>query len=309
MRAAVRWGLYPLLLVWVGGCLAYGLARPASLSTVVIIKSGVMVPLLLVLEWLVPYQRRWSMTIRHLLRRDVVFIAMNGPTLALLSYGLVLLSIDVAADRNGPLTGKPLWLQVVMGLLVFEALQYSMHRFMHRGRGPVGHMAWRTHSIHHLPQQLYVVMHAVGHPFNAVIVRLVVQLLPLWVLGYDPEAVFVFSSISALHGTISHLNLDMRAGWLNYVFVGPELHRYHHGSAAYQGVNYAATLSVFDWALGTGCYRPGTPPQSLGLSVDEGYPGQHDPLAAARFPLSVRPVNGTRAPTHSRASISARTRR
>jgi len=290
LRSAVRWGLYPLLLAWVAGCIAYGLAHPADLTTVLALKSGVMVALLLLLEWLVPYERRWGMTWRHLWRRDLVFIAMNGATLALLGWGLAALSIELAEVTQGPAAAWPLWLQVVAGLVAFEALQYTTHRWMHFGRGPLGHFLWRTHAIHHLPQQLYVVMHAVFHPFNAIIVRLVVQLLPVWLLGYGPEAAFVIGSIIALHGTVSHLNLDMRAGWLNYVFVGPELHRYHHSAEGQNATNLAATLSVFDWLLGTFEYRPGVPPRALGLREEDGYPGQHAPLRSALFPLSVRPV-------------------
>jgi sterol desaturase/sphingolipid hydroxylase (fatty acid hydroxylase superfamily) len=290
LRSAVRWGLSPLLLAWVGGCIAYGLLHPEAMQAVLAVKAGVMVVLLLLLEWLVPYERRWGMTWRHLWRRDLVFIALNGATLALIGWGLAALSIEVAAGSEGIAGAWPLWLQVVVGLLVFEALQYSTHRFMHEGRGPLGNFLWRTHSIHHLPQQLYVVMHAVFHPFNGIVVRLVVQLLPVWLLGYDAEAAFVISSIIALQGTVSHLNLDMRAGWLNYVLVGPELHRYHHSAEGQNATNFGTALSVFDWLFGTFEYRPGVPPRSLGLREEDGYPGQHAPLRSALFPLSLRPV-------------------
>jgi sterol desaturase/sphingolipid hydroxylase (fatty acid hydroxylase superfamily) len=290
LRAAVRFGLYPLLLAWVAGCVAWGLVRPEHVKLVLAVQSGVMVPLLLVLEWLVPYERRWGMTWRHLWRRDLVFIAINGATLALLGWALAALSIEVAASAQGFAARWPLWLQIVVGLFVFEALQYSTHRIMHEGRGPVGNFLWRTHAIHHLPQQLYVVMHAVFHPFNAIVVRLVVQLAPVWVLGYSPEAAFAIGSIIGLHGTVSHLNLDVRAGWLNYVFVGPELHRYHHAADGPRATNFGTALSLYDWLLGTFTYRPGIPPRALGLREEDGYPGQHAPLRSALFPLSVRPV-------------------
>ena len=290
LRVAVRWGLNPLLLAWVGGCIAWGLLHPEQMTMVLAVKAGVMVVLLMVLEQLVPYERRWGMTWRHVLRRDVWFIALNGGTIALVGWGLAALSIEVAAASQGVAASWPLWLQVVVGLLAFEALQYSTHRLMHFGRGPLGNFLWRTHAIHHLPQQLYVVMHAVFHPFNGIIVRLVVQLLPVWLLGYSPAAAFVIGSIVALQGTVSHLNLDMRAGWLNYVLVGPELHRYHHSAEGQNATNLGTALSLFDLAFGTFEYRPGVPPRELGLREQDGYPGQYDPLQSALFPLSVRPV-------------------
>ena len=289
-RALIRWGLYPALWIWVAGCIAYALIHPEALQSVLALKAVVMVGLLLTLEWRFPYEHRWRMTWRHLLQRDLIFIVINGATLALLSYGLIALAIDVSEDTVGLITGQPLWLQVVVGLLVFEALQYTLHRYMHLSRGPLTNFLWRTHSIHHLPQQLYVVMHAVFHPFNAIIVRVGTHLLPVWLLGYDPLAVFVYGSIIAFHGTVSHLNLDMRMGWLNYLFIGPELHRYHHSASGYEAQNYGAVLSIFDVCFGTLHYRPGVPPEDLGLTEQDGYPGQHDPLRAVLFPISTQPV-------------------
>lgn len=290
LRSAVRWGLYPLLLAWTAGCVAYGLAHPDALTAVLAVKAGVMVALLLVLEWRVPYERRWGMTWRHLWRRDLVFVAMNGAALALINYGLAALSIAVAAETGGRAGVWPLWLQVLVGLVAFEAMQYWTHRWMHFGGGRLGNFLWRTHAIHHLPQQLYVVMHAVFHPFNGIAVRLLVQLAPLWLIGYGPEAAFVIGSIVALCGTVSHLNLDVRAGWLNYLFVGPELHRYHHSAEGQNATNLATALSPFDWLFGTFEYHPGVAPRELGLREEDGYPGQHAPLQSALFPLSTAPV-------------------
>ncbi len=287
----VRWGLYPSL--WLGTLIAigYAISHPESMQEVQMIKGGVMIVVLLLCEWVVPYQKRWGMTWGYLLKRDLVFIALNGVTIALLSTALVMVAVVVSEFTQGPMSGKPLLLQIVVGLIVFEALQYSVHRMMHESRGPVTNFLWRSHSIHHLPQQLYVVMHAVFHPFNAILVRLFVQLLPLWILGFDPQAVLGYGSVIALHGTISHFNVDMRMGWLNYVFVGPELHRYHHSAESFEATNYGATLSVFDLLFKTFLYRPGVPPQALGLKQEHGYPGQIAPLEAFLFPFSVRAVS------------------
>ncbi len=284
MTSFIRRDLYWVLLAWDLAWVAWGLAT-GSFQLANAIAGGTMVATLLVLEWRFPLERRWRMTKRHLLRRDIWFIGVNGLVIAALNFGLVGLSIAVAAPIEGYLTGKPIVVQVVTGLLVFELLQYTIHRFMHLDGNAVLKFLWRSHAIHHLPQQLYVVMHAVFHPFNAIVVRLAVQLTPLWILGYDPTAVFIMGSIIGLHGTISHLNLDLRMGFMNYVFVGPELHRYHHSAVSAEAVNYGATLSIFDQLLGTFRYTPGRDPASLGLDARDGYPGQHQPLDAFAFPF------------------------
>ena len=290
LASVVRVGLYPALWAWIVLCLAYGLSHPGQLPEVLAIKSGVMVGVLLLVEWRIPYQRRWAMTWRHLLRRDLIFIVINGATLAALQAGLVWFAIGVASRTTGPLSGQPLWVQVPIALLAFEALQYAVHRCMHESRGPITHVLWRAHAIHHLPKQLYLVMHAVFHPINAILVRLLVQVLPAVLLGTDPMAAFVAASIIGYHGTISHFNVDIRAGWANYLFTGPELHRYHHSANSHEAVNYGATLSVFDLCLGSFLYRPGVPPAELGLKERDGYPGQHDPWRSMLLPFSTRPV-------------------
>ena len=39
----IRFGLYPVLWIWIAGCLAYGLTHPEQLSRVIALKSTVMV--------------------------------------------------------------------------------------------------------------------------------------------------------------------------------------------------------------------------------------------------------------------------
>ncbi len=289
----VRWGLYPLLISWYLLCISYVLLYPAQLRELQMLMVGTMLTVLFACEWWLPYQKRWGMTWGYLLKRDLVFIGLNGVTMGLLSIALVSLAIEVSEFTQGPMAGKPLWIQFVVAILSFEAIQYSVHRIMHESRGPVTNFLWRSHAIHHLPQQLYVVMHAVFHPFNAIIVRLVVQMLPLWFWGFDPMAVFISYSIIGFHGTISHFNVDLRMGWLNYVFIGPELHRYHHSANSHDAVNYGAALSLFDLLGKTFLYRPGIAPRELGLKEENGYPGQIRPLASFLFAFSTHPVTAS----------------
>ena len=285
MKTIGRYYLYPFLWLWMLTCIAFVHYFPEQLALALATKAVVTVGLLLLFEWKVPLDDRWGMTKQHFLRRDLPMIIVNSISIAAINYGLVLLSVATATSADGLMAGQPLLLQIVFGLLIFEGLQYSVHRLMHRDEGAISSFLWRCHAIHHLPQQVYVVMHAVFHPVNAVFVRLLVQLLPIWLLGFDEFAVFVYGSIIALHGTVSHLNVDMRLGPLNYVFVGPELHRYHHSARAAESSNYGAAISLFDLLFGTFLYRPEQQPQSLGLYEGDGYPAQHAPLQALLFPF------------------------
>jgi sterol desaturase/sphingolipid hydroxylase (fatty acid hydroxylase superfamily) len=222
-------------------------------------------------EFLVPYQKRWSMTWRSLWA-DLKFVALNGTFIGLTSATLALFAISMSEQSQGPATDWPYLIQLVCCLLTFEAVNYTIHRTMHEARGRTGRFLWRTHAAHHLPPRLYLVMHAVGHPLNGIIIQVFALILPVYLMGYDQTVVTFFLMINGMHGLITHFNVDVRMGWANYIFVGAELHRYHHSADVNEAKNYGNTLSIFDLAFGTFVYRPGTPPETLGVDEAEGFP-------------------------------------
>ena len=285
IKTFARYCLYPGLWLWMIFCLAWILRSPDQIQLILALKGGVTIGSLLLLEFLSPLNKDWGMTRHHFFKRDLPMIVVNGLTIAGINYSLVLLAVTVATTSEGTIAAEPLITQVIIGLLLFELLQYSAHRIMHLDGNPLLRFFWHSHAVHHLPQQLYVIMHGVFHPINALFVRILVQLTPLWLLGFHADAVLIYGSIVALHGTVSHLNIDMRIGPLNYLFVGPELHRYHHSAQSAEAVNYGAALSIFDQLFGTFLYQPDRQPDALGLSETNGYPGQDDFGEALLFPF------------------------
>ncbi|MEO8242080.1 MAG: sterol desaturase family protein [bacterium] len=272
IRRIVRWGLYPAS--W--AALLFGFHRILGWGedprTVWAQTTGLMLPVFLVIEFLLPYERRWSMTWASFVA-DLKFVLFNAGSVAAISAALAWVTINTAGDHPGPATGWPVCVQVVAALLVFEAINYTLHRSMHQMGGPLGWFLWRSHAAHHLPPRLYLVMHAVFHPVNAVIIQVFAITLPIWLMGYTPQATAMFLMINGMHGLISHFNVDVRAGWLNYVFVGTELHRYHHSAVVADAGNFGATLSILDQIFGTFVYHPGVPPQELGVDPATGLPG------------------------------------
>ncbi len=66
--------------------------------------------------------------------------------------------------------------------------------------------------------------------------------------------------------------VHLRAGWFNYLFVGPELHRYHHSADLREAQNYAVVLSLIDVLFGTFVYKPGRLPERIGVADPADYP-------------------------------------
>ena len=287
IRSLVRWGLYPLS--WL--ILLFGFYRILILgedpSKVWSQTTGALFPLYFLIEFTLPYDRRWAMTWASFLA-DLKFAVSSGITLVAISAVLGYFTITNAGTHPGPASDWPIAAQLASALLIFEAINYTIHRAMHQMRGPVGRFLWRTHAAHHLPPRLYLVMHAVFHPFNAVLTLGLAITLPVWLMGYGPEAAAMFLMINGMHGLISHFNVDIRAGWMNYLFVGPELHRYHHSADVKEAGNFGATIPLFDILVGSFVYNPGVPPADLGVAPSSGLPPYERFFAVMALPFRTR---------------------
>lgn len=285
LRVLVRYGLYPLS--WAGVLFGIYLIWTTRVDPRMIwgITGGVQMFIYLLLEWLVPYEARWAMSWKSFLA-DLRFALVNGGFIAGFSAVLGYFTITISGDLSGPASHLHPALQLLLCLFIFEGINYTMHRAMHEMRGPLGKFLWSTHAAHHLPPRLYVIMHAVFHPLNGILVQGLAIVLPIWLMGYDQKVVAMFLMINGLHGLISHFNVDVRMGWLNYIFVGPELHRYHHSADVNEAKNYGNTLSIYDWLFGTFVYRPGVPPAELGVNAAAGMPAYERTFKVLALPFS-----------------------
>lgn len=284
LRIIIRYGLYPFAwaivlfksyLLWTSN-IAPGLIWGAS--------SGALLVLYLLIEWRLPYQRRWMMS-WHSFLADMRFAVVNGAGLWLAKAALALLTITMAGELSGPASDWHPAIQLIACLLIFEAINYGLHRAMHELPGRFGNFLWRVHVVHHLPPRVYVMMHAVFHPLNSMLIQPLAIILPIWLMGYDQRVVAMFLMINGLHGAISHFNVDIRAGWMNYLFIGPELHRYHHSADPSEGKNYGATLALYDLLFGTFVYRPGRPPAELGVNAEQNLPAYEKTLRVLAVPF------------------------
>ncbi len=159
------------------------------------------------------------------------------------------------------LSGRPIWLQAVVIVLVLDFFFYVMHRLKHRW-----HWWWRLHETHHSSERMDFLASVRFHPLEKLLDRLVF-LLPLTVLGGDDAALLIWSSIDVFFGMLNHSNTRIRLGPLHYVFVGPEMHLWHHARDPRLGeCNFGNNLSIFDWMFGTARLHDGDP-DDFGVEV------------------------------------------
>lgn len=281
----IQYGLYPLLLAAMLGYAAYELQRPADeFGSDYGVYLAALLGFMLLTETLHPLRAEWRMTRASFFRRDLPFMAIGALTLGAANYagGWAVLHFGMA--RGADHAGLPLVPAVFLAIAIPDFIWYWVHRYSHEGRGVLGRWMWRMHIAHHLPQQVYLFMHGVAHPVNTVIVRLILT-VPLFALGFSTEALFVANLIVGLQGLVSHFNVDIRAGWFNYLLTGTELHRYHHSADPHEGKNYAAVVPLWDLLFGTFHYRPGRHPQRLGIEHPARYPSDTALLKVLALPF------------------------
>lgn len=300
LAAAVRYGFYPLALgltlvfiyLEVAGTFGpLGKAYPAYL--------GLMIATMLLLEWSLPLRREWRMTWRSLLQRDLPMMAINGAAIAATSAAVTALAGWASPERSVHAHFLPWWAQAIGAILMSDLIWYGVHRYSHEGQGRLGAWLWKTHALHHLPEQVYVLMHVVGHPLNSAYVR-VILMLPAIGLGFSREAIFAAAVLTGFQGLVSHFNVDIRTGWLNRIFMGTELHRYHHSADPAEGRNYAAVVTLWDQLFGTFEYHPGEHPKKLGVRDRANYPKDQQWVRLMALPFGSRSGARARIPVNAK---------
>ena len=271
-RPARRLGKVASLLLWPGlvlssaAILGFGVASgyPESLPLRTFLYFnlsyfGWLGPWLFYLEKRYPYRASWQQS-DHQLRADL------GHTL--LDKGLVqvtlltLMSLPFFANRGDGVVGSwPLWAQVLVGLTAMEFGLYWAHRLSHEWP-----LLWRCHAIHHSVRRLWVVNTGRFHfiDSNLSVLASVPFLLGA---GISMQAIIWVNAITAWLGLLTHCNIAMRGGWLDFLFNTPNLHRWHHSTNPAEGNNnYGQNLVIWDQLFGTFLRRPDAELGDIGIS-------------------------------------------
>jgi len=197
-----------------------------------------------------------------LFRRGVIADAFYIPVQYLMRVLISFLAADLlteAGARAMPgavslLAGRPVWLQALVVVVVLDFFFYVMHRLKHRW-----HWWWRLHETHHSSEDLDFLSSVRFHPLEKLLDRFIF-LVPLTMLGADDEALLIWSGIDVFFGMMNHSNTRIRLGPLHAIFVGPEMHLWHHvKDPARNDCNFGNNLAIFDWIFGTARLRNDSP--------------------------------------------------
>lgn len=266
-RLLLSWTLWPAIFCagLTGAYFAFHSASPVLWFNVVYLS---VVAFIALFERLMPYEKTWN-------ERDGE--TFNDIAHSLLSKGGV--QIAAAIDVSFPMVvagvaapalstpldiwphGWPLAAQVVLGLVIAELGLYTAHRLAHEKNS-----LWRFHALHHSVERLWVVNTGRFHIVDSLF-KVAISQIPLYAIG-APLPVFLWiGAVTAFIGLLTHCNMDVRTGPLDYVFSTPRLHRWHHAKTLSESnTNYGENLVLWDILLGTYFNPPRPSSTNIGIT-------------------------------------------
>lgn len=283
MKKIISYSLYPALFAITLAIITLAINNQWNYSRVYSGTTVFILLTLIIVERIFPLEKKWSMT-KESFVRDFKYIIFVAPTIVITKTVIATLFFEYSKKNVGPLTGTSTLVGAITFLLIFEFFQYWYHRLSHTMQGRTGKLLWNIHVTHHLPDKVYVIMHAVFNPLNAVVATTIIQ-VPLLLLGVSPAAILAATLLIDLQSLISHFNFDLRGGVFNYIFIGTETHRYHHSADQSESGNYGNTLAIWDQVFGTFVYRPGINPKELGVTEPRLYPDSNNVIAVLALPF------------------------
>ncbi|MGI9544415.1 MAG: sterol desaturase family protein [Cyclobacteriaceae bacterium] len=142
------------------------------------------------------------------------------------------------------LSSLSLPVQVILGIFVFELVQYGWHISMHKSN-----FLFRvSHQIHHSAERLDVSSAFMLSVNDMIGLSLVGSISFALVMGLSPQAITVIILTLTFFGVFQHANINTPR-WLGYIIQRPESHTIHHAKGIHR-YNYT-DLPIIDMLFGT----------------------------------------------------------
>ncbi|WP_337269949.1 sterol desaturase family protein [Oryzifoliimicrobium ureilyticus] len=236
------------------------------------------VAVIAVFERLMPYEKTWLVQDGEALN-DIAHTLLNKGAVQIAAAIGALFPMVVATVAQPVFTSPvhlwpdhwPLMAQVVLGLVIAEFGLYMAHRLAHE------HLSlWRFHALHHSVERLWVINTGRFH-FVDSLVKIALSQIPLYFIGAPLDVFLWIGAVTAFIGLLTHCNIAVRTGPLDWIFSTPRLHRWHHSRVLAEGnTNYGENLVLWDQLLGTYYNPPRQSSTDIGITgrVASGFWGQ-----------------------------------
>lgn len=142
----------------------------------------------------------------------------------------------------------PTSVQLLLIFLLTDFVQWNIHRLLHSVP-----FLWKFHKVHHSVQEMGFAAHLRYHWMESVVYK-TLQFIPLALIGFNTENLFVVYVFQIIIGHLNHSNLNLTYGPLKFVLNNPVMHIWHHSKnlpEGSNGINFGITLSLWDYIFKT----------------------------------------------------------
>lgn len=188
---------------------------------------------------------RWTHAVRNL-----AFGAVNAFVIGAFFAGAVALVAGWTREAGFgllPWLALPLWAEVLLAILIFDAWMYWWHRINHEIP-----FLWRFHKVHHTDPRVDVTSAVRFHP-GEIILSYIARLLVIPLLGMALWQMVLYEAILLPIILLHHSNVglpSMMDAALRAVIVSPNMHRLHHSDCMPEtNSNYSSVFSWWDWVF------------------------------------------------------------
>jgi len=274
IKKVVSYGLFPAVFVGAIGAAVIAMQKGIEGAWIVLIISVATGLITLIFERILPYSIEWNKA-KNDVKTDIMhaIISMMLIPKALeivLTASLLTIALEVSNHIGFDIwpSHLPLILQLVIAMLITQFFEYWIHRGLHEVP-----LLWRLHATHHSPKRLYWLNAARFHPIDTFL-NFSVSFSVMLLLGVNAEILVLSTVWTSVHGMFQHCNINIKLGWLNYIFSMAELHRWHHSLKLEEAnTNYGSNIIFWDIVFGT-MYYPKNKEASdiIGLHDTEAFP-------------------------------------
>ncbi|MBI2423307.1 MAG: sterol desaturase family protein [Candidatus Hydrogenedentes bacterium] len=230
-----------------------------------------------VIEQVMPHNPAWNLRDGQVMQ-DLGHTFVGSVLAPRLADGMVLAlmaapQVWLAEYYGGTLWpgGWPIAAQAALAIVLGDFGGYWSHRLAHEIP-----FLWRFHALHHSPLRLYFVNTGRFHPIDSM--KSTLMIAPLLILLGAPEEVMLWQiAFTNYVGILSHCNIEMRCGCLNFLFNTPGVHRWHHSRLPREADNnYGENVMIYDLLFRTHLNPDRPPPVDLGIkaAIPSGFTAQ-----------------------------------
>lgn len=218
------------------------------------------------LEHLLPTENKFNKRPQHLFNNIAMGVVLTVANIIWATVAVI--TIDWLNNHHVGLlylVNIPVWLQLIVGVMLFDFTSYWFHRLAHNTP-----LIWRLHRVHHSDTSLDASSNFRGHPLELMFWFGTSSILAAAIFGLSNLSMALYFLILTPLFFLEHTNVRF-PGWMDrtigLVFTTPNIHKVHHEQDQYYtDSNYADIFILWDRLFGTFKYKA---PEQINFGLKE----------------------------------------